>query len=238
MARPRSRRQRERSKRFWTGLFKFAVFLGIIGATAYYSYEAGTQLAAQEIADLKAEITDLSETTQSEQARAARLETELTEARQTAEDFRLRYEEVAPQEVQEVLAEVREKMSAGLSPDRLAFVVSQAHPPRNCTEAETRRFIAKTENYDGANTWVRFDDLVTVSGTGQAANQGREQWFDPAEPVTVTFTPLGGETEQISGQLPLQHSMVVKDKEYRFTAAPGARGFIEITADWCDYAAG
>lgn len=182
MARPRSRHQRERRARFWKGLFKFVVFLGLIGATAYYAYEAGTQLSAQEIADLKSEIARLSESEQAQLTRSQELETLLTEARQTAEDYRLRYEEVAPEEVQEVLAEVRAKMSEGLSSERLAFVVSQAHPPRECSDTETRRFIAKTENYNGANTWVRFDDTVTVSGTGKAANGGREQWFDPAEP--------------------------------------------------------
>lgn len=237
MARPRSRHQRERRKRFWSGLFKFAVFLGLIGATAYYAYEAGTRLSAQEIADLKGEIERLSLSEQETVARATEMEQALTEAQQTAEDYRQRYETVAPEEVRGVLEQVREKMAEGLSPDRLAFVVSQAHPPRECTEAETRRFIAKTENYDGANTWVRFDDVVTVSGTGRAANGGREQWFDPAEPVTVTFSPLGGDADEVQGSLPIQHSMVVKNKEYRFTATPGSRGFIEVTADWCDYSA-
>ncbi|EKV27572.1 hypothetical protein C882_1418 [Caenispirillum salinarum AK4] len=238
MARPRSRHQRERRARFWKGLFKFVVFLGLIGATAYYAYEAGTRLSAQEIADLKSEITRLSESEQAQLTRSQELESLLTEARQTAEDYRLRYEEVAPAAVQEVLSEVREKMNEGLSADRLAFVVSQAHPPRECSDTETRRFIAKTENYDGANTWVRFDDAITVSGTGAAANEGREQWFDPAEPVTMTFTPLGEDAQTVQGELPLQHSMVFKGKEYRFTAAPGSRGFIEVTADWCDYSAG
>jgi hypothetical protein len=238
MARPRSRHQRERRARFWKGLFKFVVFLGLIGATAYYAYEAGTRLSAQEIADLKSEITRLSESEQAQQTRSEELESLLTDARQTAEDFRLRYEEVAPEAVQDVLAEVRTKMTEGLSADRLAFVVSQAHPPRNCSDSETRRFIAKTENYDGANTWVRFDDAITVSGSGAAANGGREQWFDSTQPVSVTFTPLGEKAETVEGALPLQHSMVFKSKEYRFTAAPGARGFIEITADWCDYSAG
>ncbi|WP_404385558.1 hypothetical protein [Caenispirillum salinarum] len=238
MARPRSRHQRERRARFWKGLFKFVVFLGLIGATAYYAYEAGTRLSAQEIADLKAEISRLSESEQAQLTRSQELESLLTDARRTAEDYRLRYEEVAPAAVQEVLSEVREKMNEGLSADRLAFVVSQAHPPRECSDTETRRFIAKTENYDGANTWVRFDDAITVSGTGAAANQGREQWFDPAEPVTMTFSPLGEDAQTVQGELPLQHSMVFKGKEYRFTATPGSRGFIEVTADWCDYSAG
>lgn len=234
----RSRRQREQSKKFWMGLVKFGVFMGVIGATAYYAYEAGTQLSAQEITELKAEIARLSQTEQSQQQRIGDLEGALAGAEQVAEDYRTRYEEVAPEAVRNVLEQVRQKMESGLSPERLAFVVSQAHPPRNCTEAESRRFLAKTENYDGANTWVRFNDLITVTAMGTAANDGREQWYDPAEPVTVTFSALGDRAEEVSGQLPIEHSMVFKGKEYRFTAAPGARGFVEVTADWCDYGAG
>lgn len=234
----RSRRQREQSRKFWMGLVKFGVFMGVVGATAYYAYEAGTQLSAQEITELKAEIARLSETESSQQARIGELESGLTAAEQVAADYRARYEEVAPEEVRGVLEQVHAKIEAGLSPDRLAFVVSQAQPPRNCTDAENRRFLAKTENFDGANTWVRFNDLITVTATGAAANDGREQWYDPAKPVTVTFSPLGEREEQVTGQLPIQHSMVFKNKEYRFTAAPGARGFVEVTADWCDYGAG
>lgn len=234
----RSRRQREQSRKFWMGLIKFGLFMGVVGATAYYAYEAGTQLSAQEITDLKAEITRLSQTEAAQQQRIGELEAGLTAAEQLAADYRTRYETVAPEQVRGVLEQVQQKMQAGLSPERLAFVVSQAQPPRNCTDAENRRFLAKTENYDGANTWVRFNDLITVTASGSAANDGREQWYDPAKPVTVTFSPLGNREEQISGPLPLEHSMIFKGKEYRFTAAPGARGFIEVTADWCDYGAG
>ncbi len=234
----RSRRQREQSKQFWMVLAKFGVFLGIVGATAYYAYEAGTQLSAQEITDLKTEIERLSETEETRQQRLAELEASLTAAEERAADYRTRYEQVAPAAVQAVLEKVREKMQAGLSPERLVFVVGQAQPPRNCTEAETRRFLAKTENYDDANTWVRFNGVVTVSGRGRAANGGREQWYDAAQPVTMVFSPLGDREEEVSGQLPIQHSMIFKNKEYRFTASPGARGFIEVTADWCDYGGG
>ncbi|SOD89980.1 hypothetical protein [Caenispirillum bisanense] len=234
----RSRRQREQSKKFWMGLVKFGVFLGVVGATAYYAYEAGTQLSAQEITELKAEIGRLSQTEQAQQQRIGELEAGLTSAEQVAADYRTRYEEVAPEEVRAVLEQVRVKMEQGLSPERLAFVVGQAQPPRNCTAVENRRFLAKTENYDGANTWVRFNDMITVTATGRAANNGREQWYDPAQPVTVVFSPLGDREEEVTGQLPIEHSMIFKGKEYRFTAAPGARGFVEVTADWCDYGAG
>lgn len=231
----RSRHQRERSKRLWGFLFKTFVFLIIVGAVAAFAYQVARQLSAEEIADLRGEITTLSTTAEDRQATIETLESDLAEARTSAQTYRQRYEDVAPEEVQEILAAVRERLDEGLSPERIVFAVSQVQPPKNCTPAETRRFIAKTENYDGANTWVRFNDLVTVTGRGSAGAGGTAEWFDPAQPVTITFSPIGGDEQTIQGTLPLKHSMVVKGQEYRFVIAPGSRSFIEVTADRCDF---
>jgi hypothetical protein len=35
--------------------------------------------------------------------------------------------------------------------------------------------------------------------------------------------------------MPLQHSMVVQNREYRFTIDAGAKSFARITFDSCDY---
>lgn len=235
MARSRSRRHRERSKRFWAGLFKLVVFLGFVGAIGYYAYETGMQLSAREVSSLKAEIADLSAAAQRHQEEAEQLRAALTTAKERAEDYRQRYEAVAPEDVRAIIAQAKAKMEEGLSAERLAFVISQAQEPRDCSPADTRRFIARTENYDGANTWVRFDNIITVTGRGAAARGGTAEWFDPAQPVTVTFSPLGGKAQEVSGRLPLQHAMIFKGREYRFTVAPGQRGFMEVTADWCEY---
>ena len=61
------------------------------------------------------------------------------------------------------------------------------------------------------------------------------QQKDPEKPINVTFTQLGGETVTAEGALPLHHSVVAGDDEFRFTALPGARGFLTVTADRCDY---
>lgn len=233
--RPRSRYQRERSHRFWVGLFKFLVFLGIVGATAYYAYGVGRELSQDEIGDLQEALTDASTTAQEARARSEELQTQLDTTTERAEEYRRLYEETAPEEVRGIIAAARERLKAGLSPQRLEFIVSQASPPRNCSQAETRRFIAKTANYDGPNTWVRFNDVMTVTAAGEGANDGREEWYDPSKPVSVTFSALGAGEKTVEGMLPLQYSMIFKGKEYRFTVSPGARSFVEVTADWCDY---
>jgi len=235
MARRRSHRQRERSKRFWLGLFKFVVVLGLIAAVGYYGYETGRRLSASEISDLRATISRMESQVAQHEAEVMDLRATTAKAQEKAADYRRRYEELAPEAMREIIAAAKARLEEGMSAQRLAFVVSQAQEPRNCSDTETRRFIAQTPNYDGANTWVRFNGAVTVTALGEGANNGVEQWFDPEKPVTATFTPLGGEPQKVRGRLPLEHALVFKGKEYRFNLAPGARSFIEVTADWCDY---
>src|SRR3546814_7294423 len=132
---------------------------------------------------------------------------------------------------------VQEKLKAGADEERLAFLVAAADKPRSCDgEPETKRFIVTTElQSGGANDAVSFGDrAITVTAVGAPARNASgdlEAWFDPQQPVTVTFTQLGGKTVSAEGTLPLHRSVVAGDSEYRFTALPGARGFLTVTAD-------
>jgi len=217
------------------GLFKMGFILGMVGTVAWFAYETGRQLSADEIAELNGRITTFETTEAQRQEDLSRLQLSQAAAEEKAEEFRKRYEDVAPEGVRAIIAQARTKLDEGLSPARLAFVISQAEEPRRCSSTETRRFIAKTPKYDGANTWIRFNDVLTVTAVGEGASNGMAEWFAPEAPVTMTFSPLGGKAQEVSGRLPLQHAMVFKGKEYRFTASPGQRGFIEVTADWCSY---
>jgi F0F1-type ATP synthase membrane subunit b/b' len=231
----RSRRQREASARFWSVLLQLCIAGGVVGAIAYYAYAVGQQLVAQDVDNLHEEIASLTTQANEQAGQSDELRQALAAARQEATDYRERFEAVAPKEVQVVLDHVRAKMKQGLSADRLAFVISQAQEPHGCTDPESRRFLAKTQNYSGPNTEVRFNERVTVTGHGESAHEGREQWFDPTQPVTVEFIPESGKSQSVSGVLPLSHALVFKDREYHFTAKAGSRGFIEIDAKWCSY---
>ncbi len=83
------------------------------------------------------------------------------------------------------------------------------------------------------------DNAITVIGEGEpavnAANQP-EAWFDPAKPLTVHFSRLGGQTSKATAKLPLHHSVVLGKYEYRFTVTAGnTRGFVNVTADRCTF---
>ncbi|WP_207477824.1 hypothetical protein [Arenibaculum pallidiluteum] len=231
----RSRRDRERSKRIRKGVLKLALAAAVLGSASYYAYDTGRQVSANEAAAAKAEAQRLAEAGHQQAEEQAELRASLAEAQASAAQYRQRYDEVAPAAVREILARAQAKLAEGVPAERIAFFVAQAQEARDCAPVDTRRLIVRTENYDGANTWVRFDDIVTVSAAGAAAEDGRAGWFDPAKPVTVAFAPLGGPRQEISGKLPLHHAFVYKSKEYRFAAVPGRRGFMEVSADWCEH---
>lgn len=235
MARRRSRRG-QHGWHVWRKLFKFSTLVAALGASGFYGFQVGQKLADEDLAAARGEIQRLSVAESGHQDTIARLQSELDEHKKRADELAVRYAEVAPsEEMRELIAGLRAKLSSGLDAKRLAFVIANAERPTRCGDAATKRFMVKTAKFDGSATWVRFAELITVTAEGVGGSDGAEQAFDPEKPVTVHFTVIGGKSSQISGKLPLQHSMVVKGGEYRFTIAPGAKGFVEVTGDRCDY---
>lgn len=237
MARRRSRNRGQQSWTIWFKLLKFTLLLGAFGATGFYAYEVGQRLALEEVGGLRQEIERLTAAEASRAEEAGRLKAELADTRKRADEYQAKFEQVNPSdEMKEMMGLVRGKLDSGFDPKRLAFVIQAAERPRRCGTEDTKRFMVRTPSFDnGTSTWVRFSDLITVSAEGVGGEGGKEQWFDPEKSVTVRFTAIGGKEAQIQGKLPLQHSMVVKGGEYRFTVAPGARGFVEVTGDRCEY---
>jgi hypothetical protein len=234
-------RQRRR-RRFWWGVAKWVLALVLVLAAGAYSYRFGAQLAEREVVQKEERIVALEQEVSGLQQQSAGLATDLAKSREAITAWQTRYEREVPTGfVREMMALVQEKLKAGADEERLAFLVAAADKPRSCDgEPDTKRFIVTTElQGGGANDAVSFGDrAITVTAVGAAArNAGGnlEAWYDPQKPVTVTFTQLGGKTIQAEGPLPLHHSVVAGDSEFRFTALPGARGFLTVTADRCDY---
>ncbi len=233
-------RQRRR-RRFWWGVTKWSLALALIIAAGVYSYRFGSQLARHEVVKAEARIAELTTEVEGLQQQSAALATDLAKARETVAGWEARYQREVPTGfVREMMQLVQQKLEAGADEERLAFLVSAADKPRVCDdEPETKRFIVTTELQGGANDAVSFGERsITVTAQGEAArdsNGNLEAWYDPEKPLTVTFTHLGGKTVAAEGPLPLHYSVVAGDDEFRFTALPGARGFLTVTADRCDY---
>jgi hypothetical protein len=134
---------------------------------------------------------------------------------------------------------VKKQLDSGIKPERLQLAIETARPPKHCTEPVVKRFVVKTPVYSGPQGAVAFGNgVVTVGGEGEASvnAQGKaEAWYDPGKQVKVTFSEIGGKRTVKDGLLPIMHTMVVGNKEYRFTIAAGERSFMSVTSDSCDY---
>ncbi len=234
-------RQRRR-RRFWWGVIKWTLALALIIGAGALSYRFGSDLAEHKVVQRDERIAGLETEVAGLQQQSAALATDLAKARETISGWEARYQREVPTGfVREMMQLVQQKLEAGADQERLAFLVSAADKPRVCDEQpETKRFIVTTELQNGgANDAVSFGDRsITVTAKGEAARDSSgnlEAWYDPEKPLTLVFTHLGGKTVTAKGALPLHYSVVSGDNEFRFTALPGARGFLTVTADRCDY---
>lgn len=234
---PRSRYRERASKRMNMVVISALLAGSFIG----FGFWMGRQHAVFQIESLKKE-------TDRAVADAKTMQDELTKVRadaQTAnsrlEQLQQQYDQELPKEgpVRELVQLVNKQLQAGMSPDRLSFVIRSVRPPRNCSDPQTKRFMVRTPAYNGPDSVASIGEgAIGVSGIGASARnkQGQmEAWYDPTQPVTVTFKGAGGEIERKTGNLPLQHSQIAGGREYRFTLSEGEKSFIKVTFDSCDY---
>jgi hypothetical protein len=199
-------------------------------------------MAESESGDLREQVSELALRAGALDEEKARLQRDLAAATGQAEELRRRYESDVPTgAISELLRIARARLAAGVKQERIASVLSAAENTRRCDERPaTRRFIVRTGPQRNPNDSAAFADrqiMVTASGVSSVDASGRpEGWFDPSKPLTVTFTRLGGAETTATGVLPIHHSVVIREVEYRFVVAIGdARGFVLATADSCAY---
>lgn len=227
------RRAAERKRKMMSTLIFLALLAG-------FFYWLGGQVVRSSEAAYKQQAIKLQDEKESLENRMTALDANLQTLRMEYEQLQTRYQEEVPTGPLKDLADLaRQQLSDGIAKDRLEFVIRSAQPPRNCTSPETKRFVTRTPFYSGPDSFVSFvNKTVTITGEGDSAISSAgnpEAWFDPGKPVKITFTSLGGKEVVKEGLLPIHHSMVVGDKEHRFTIAKGQRSFIDVTSDSCDY---
>jgi cell division protein FtsB len=213
------------------------IFLMALGAACYW--RGREDVIASELA--------YKEQYQKLQKEREGLDQTITQLRSEVQSAQVRYQQLdqkfkteVPQGEFKMLTDlVKKQLQGGIKAERLSFVIDSARPPRNCGEPQLKRFVMKTPVYSGPQGAVSFGNgVVTVAGEGAASvnpSGKAEAWYDPGKPVKIIFTEIGGKQTVKEGLLPVQHSLVVGNKEYRFTVAAGERSFISVTSDSCDY---
>lgn len=230
-----------RQRRVRWAIAKWVITTSAILAAGIFAYRTGTSLAEREVVSLNREIETLSDKAAELQRQNTELQANEILLQQKLEQAQARYEKDVPQgRMAALLGQMQDKLTSGVKMERLEFLIASADNPRECeAEPATKRFLVQTPLYSGANDSVSFaNGTITVTAQGESAeSDGKvEAWFDPAKPVSVRFTAVGGKVEEASGILPVHTAIVHGGHEYRFTAvAAGTRGFVQVTGDRCKY---
>ncbi|HEC01417.1 MAG TPA: hypothetical protein ENI91_06970 [Sphingomonadales bacterium] len=220
--------QKRRSQKLWT-LIKSLFFLAILIGSSYFAFDTGQKIALRNM-DYSTEKFAQQES----ELEAMRLELGNTEAELN------KMQTLLPnKEIQDLLTVINQKAADGIKPPRMARLIAGLSKDETCTEpSQSKRIVIHTpvsQQQDGSVSFYR--GLITITGKGSPTlnEQGNpEAWYDPTKPVTANFTLPGGESQTASGTLPLYHSVIIKDKEYRFTIISGRRAFADITVQSCN----
>jgi cell division protein FtsB len=213
--------------------------LAVILVSMLVGFWFGKQYAAEQVIKQKDQITALTQ-------ERDLLQDQVTELSATAQTANKRYEQlqdevesiIPPGPMQDLVTLVREQLTQGMDPERLSFVIRSARPPTGCVDPDSKRFVIGTPANKGPKSIAAIaDGAVEISGTGSSAFNDKNQpeaWYDPAKKVAISFK-TEEKVEVKKGILPLRYSVVVKDREYRFTIEQGARSFAKVTYDSCNY---
>lgn len=232
----RKNRQKARSQ-FLRQFFLFSV----VALTAWACYKFGAEQERARIGQKAIELDHVVEERDQLRQRVIDLEAGAVEGAKKLEESESRYRvEIPDDQVRALITLVRDKMAAGVSVERLNTVLTAASNPRNCRDRDVKRFILSTPISQGTQNFAGFGNgAVTVSGVGQSVinkENKAEAWYDPQKPVKMTFRLIGGKVTVAEGALPLQHSIIDDNVEYRFTVSPSnTRGFIDVSGAICDY---
>ncbi len=227
-------------RRFWQQMAGIGVVLFVMAGAIALGFFFGRQYALQDQAMLRNQVGILTQEKQALEEAVTGLRAESLTATTRLQDLQKTYDETVPEgPVQELIALVNRQIEEGMDPERLAFLVRSARPPRNCTDPEVQRIVLSTPAYKGPPSEAGIaDGVIVIKGSGISPNNLKgepEAWYDPGKPVSLQFLLQDGRTEEKKGVMPLYHSLVVGDREYRFTVTEGAKSFARITFNSCDY---
>ncbi len=233
---PNDRYRQRAAKRmtFFLGLlFFFTVVFGL-------GYWVGGIRSQQNLYILQEEKRVIGEERDRVQAEMTKMRAESQTAKVRLEQLRANYDELLGGGVmRDLVSLLRQQIDHGVDIKRLKSVLLSARPPQNCSAPQTKRFVVDTPVYNGPKSRVVLPNgvvIVTASGVSAQNTKGRkEAWFDPSQPVKIRFKIKNGKVETKQGMLPIYHTIVYRNKEYRFTATAGDKSFIRLTYDNCDY---
>lgn len=236
---PRNRyRQRSQQRMsLMAGLALMGVVSGGVG------YGIGYQSARMDQSALKTDMAAI-------QAEKDRLQQTVTRLMADSYSANVKYQQIEqqlqselPQEgpLKDIVREIRDQLTAGVAPERIASLVRTLSAPKNCSDPEVRRFIVQTEKNKAAdNTLLLAEGAISIKASGESSrgkDKKEEAWYDPSRPISLDFSwkdEKGPQTLERKNNLPISQVITVNGREYRMTFTEGAKSFLKVTFDSCD----
>lgn len=215
--------------------------VGVICVAGYYGYYTGQLMARREVRLLNDQIDDLGRTIADLERYNLVLADSADQAKVNESQWRQRYvAAVTNLEFRRVFANAAADGGQGIDAARLAFNLGAARREGQCDETPAiKRFRVHTPANDGGRDFAGFgNNAIVVSAAGLSAMNRTGQplaWFDPTQPISVTFKTREGASSVAGGILPLNHSFVFDEAEYRFSVERSGRGFVAVTANRCEF---
>jgi hypothetical protein len=230
--------RRRRRRLFYWGVLRLLVAVLAVTGVGAYAYQVGVSADQARTDKLEADLLRFQQSNLDLRDRLTLTAQRFDQAETALDELRRRYAESVPQgEVAELLRRLQAQLQAGVAPERLAFLIDAAAAAESCAGAPvTKRFMPRTAVSTGPVSFVRFDERITVTGSGESVRTADglpEAWYDPALPVRIDFQTLDGAVVGVEDIVPFTYSMVVDRQEYRFSVVAGERRFVEITAQAC-----
>lgn len=225
-SRQRSRRRRQLLTRaaLWLGVA--AIFAGI----GYSSYRSGALLARLEVSGLEEEIRRLASQVEGLRVENDRLRLDLSQARQSADGMKRRYDTDVPSGgLANLVSLMRDRLAAGVREDRVAQILREAENTRPCEGRFMRkRFAIHIAGQGPEESVTLLEGLIQVSAS--APNTGE----DPAKSATVTISRAwASQPIKVTG-MPVRQSIPLNNAELRLSVeASELRGYGTATLTLC-----
>jgi hypothetical protein len=232
--------ERRYRRRVWGTIIRVFFSITVLLVAAGFAYQIGVERTKGQITTLQGQVTSLTQAKGGLEQERIQLQAAAQTAQIQYRELTARFEREVPTGTYRELADkVAQRLHDGLDPQRLAFYIDQASAARDCKTGESKRFILPTQNAVGSNSSVAFaNNTIAVTGRGEGTvdESGKAQAaYDPAKPITVNFRGIDGKQVSATGMLPLFQSLVVGEKEYRFSLIEGERSFVRVTSEVCAF---
>jgi hypothetical protein len=237
---PRSRYRHRNVYRFT--IISSVLLIAVVGGSI--GYGLGYQSAFVESARLESDLKTVT-------SERDRLRTLVNQLMADNHNVNMKYQQIEeqlqselPQEgaLKNIVSQIRDQLNAGVDPKRLGEIIHTLAPPKNCIDPETRRFIVQVDpQKESASPLLLADSGIKIEAVGMPARNASgsaEAWYDPSSQISVKIEYDGeGQKEKIERKnvLPFSQVLISKGREYRLTFAEGAKSFLKVTFDSCDY---